>query len=161
MSDRRDWGGILKFTLCLQGFCFSQFAKSGDEGKRKGKEAKPKDANTLSDSRRVKSVYTPLEQQVVQLKQQHKDALLAVECGYKYRFFGEDAEVSAARSGSEQETSASQVTRLFFLPSAHRQPQRSSTSSVTRITTSWRAVSPRTACLCTSDAWFHMATRWR
>lgn len=38
-------------------------------------------------------VYTPLEQQVIQLKEQHKDALLAVECGYKYRFFGEDAEV--------------------------------------------------------------------
>uniref|UniRef100_A0A3Q3ENC7 DNA mismatch repair protein MSH3 n=1 Tax=Kryptolebias marmoratus TaxID=37003 RepID=A0A3Q3ENC7_KRYMA len=46
-------------------------------------------------SRRSKSVYTPLEQQVIQLKQQHKDALLAVECGYKYRFFGEDAEIAA------------------------------------------------------------------
>uniref|UniRef100_A0A8C9ZN62 DNA mismatch repair protein MSH3 n=1 Tax=Sander lucioperca TaxID=283035 RepID=A0A8C9ZN62_SANLU len=44
---------------------------------------------------RMKSIYTPLEQQVIQLKQQHKDALLAVECGYKYRFFGEDAEVAA------------------------------------------------------------------
>lgn len=30
---------------------------------------------------------------MIQLKQQHEDALLAVECGYKYRFFGEDAEV--------------------------------------------------------------------
>lgn len=54
---------------------------------------KTKESNSLSDSARVKSVYTPLEQQVIQLKQQHKDALLAVECGYKYRFFGEDAEV--------------------------------------------------------------------
>lgn len=42
-----------------------------------------------------KSAYTPLEQQVVLLKQQHQDALLAVECGYKYRFFGEDAEIAA------------------------------------------------------------------
>ena len=42
-----------------------------------------------------KTVYTPLEQQVIQIKEQHKDALLAVECGYKYRFFGEDAEVRA------------------------------------------------------------------
>lgn len=40
-----------------------------------------------------KSGYTPLEQQYLQIKEQHKDALLAVECGYKYRFFGEDAEV--------------------------------------------------------------------
>lgn len=97
-------------TLCLQVFCFSQFAKSGD----KGREAKPKEANSLSDSRRVKSGYTPLEQQVIQLKEQHKDALLAVECGYKYRFFGEDAEVSAVRSGSKQETSAPPRTLSLF-----------------------------------------------
>uniref|UniRef100_A0A3Q2Q199 DNA mismatch repair protein MSH3 n=1 Tax=Fundulus heteroclitus TaxID=8078 RepID=A0A3Q2Q199_FUNHE len=44
---------------------------------------------------RSRSTYTPLEQQVMELKQQHKDALLAVECGYKYRFFGEDAEIAA------------------------------------------------------------------
>lgn len=78
-----------------KGFCFSQFAKSGKDGRRKGGEEKPKEAKPPSDSRRVKSVYTPLEQQVIQLKQQHKDALLAVECGYKYRFFGEDAEIAA------------------------------------------------------------------
>lgn len=71
---------------CLQGFFFSQFAKS--DGGDKAKESNPR-----TESKRVKSVYTPLEQQVIQLKQQHKDALLAVECGYKYRFFGEDAEV--------------------------------------------------------------------
>ena len=41
----------------------------------------------------AKQRYTPLEQQFVHIKQQHKDSLLAVECGYKYRFFGEDAEV--------------------------------------------------------------------
>ena len=41
----------------------------------------------------AKQGYTPLEQQFVHIKQQHKDTLLAVECGYKYRFFGEDAEV--------------------------------------------------------------------
>ncbi|KAM6965383.1 DNA mismatch repair protein Msh3, partial [Aplochiton taeniatus] len=45
--------------------------------------------------RRSKSVYTPLEQQFIQIKQQHKEVLLAVECGYKYRFFGEDAEIAA------------------------------------------------------------------
>ncbi|XP_062307343.1 DNA mismatch repair protein Msh3 isoform X1 [Osmerus eperlanus] len=42
-----------------------------------------------------KQGYTPLEQQFVHIKQQHKDTLLAVECGYKYRFFGEDAEIAA------------------------------------------------------------------
>lgn len=59
-------------------------------------------SDSSTPSRRSKSgaasrVYTPLEQQVIQLKQQHKDALLAVECGYKYRFFGEDAEVRAEK----------------------------------------------------------------
>lgn len=41
-------------------------------------------------------VFTPLEKQVVQLKEQHPDALLMVECGYRMRFFGEDA-TNAAR----------------------------------------------------------------
>uniref|UniRef100_A0AAQ5ZM00 DNA mismatch repair protein MSH3 n=1 Tax=Amphiprion ocellaris TaxID=80972 RepID=A0AAQ5ZM00_AMPOC len=52
-------------------------------------------AESSATCRCSKSIYTPLEQQVIQLKQQHKDALLAVECGYKYRFFGEDAEIAA------------------------------------------------------------------
>uniref|UniRef100_A0A671U6L8 DNA mismatch repair protein MSH3 n=1 Tax=Sparus aurata TaxID=8175 RepID=A0A671U6L8_SPAAU len=62
-------------------------------GARFAELSPPSDSNAAS--RRSKSVYTPLEQQVIQLKQQHKDALLAVECGYKYRFFGEDAEIAA------------------------------------------------------------------
>lgn len=39
--------------------------------------------------------YTPLEQQVVALKAKHPNTVLFIECGYKYRFFGEDAEVSS------------------------------------------------------------------
>ncbi|XP_019081850.2 DNA mismatch repair protein MSH3 isoform X2 [Vitis vinifera] len=39
--------------------------------------------------------YTPLEQQVVDLKQKYPDVLLMVEVGYRYRFFGEDAEIAA------------------------------------------------------------------
>ncbi|XP_057952533.1 DNA mismatch repair protein MSH3 isoform X2 [Malania oleifera] len=39
--------------------------------------------------------YTPLEQQVVDLKKRYPDVLLMIEVGYKYRFFGEDAEVAA------------------------------------------------------------------
>lgn len=77
-----------------QGVHLSQFAKSGGgAGARFAELSPPSDSNAAS--RRSKSVYTPLEQQVIQLKQQHKDALLAVECGYKYRFFGEDAEIAA------------------------------------------------------------------
>ncbi|GFY84229.1 homolog of DNA mismatch repair protein MSH3 [Actinidia rufa] len=39
--------------------------------------------------------YTPLEQQVVDLKAKYPDVLLMVEVGYRYRFFGEDAENAA------------------------------------------------------------------
>eukprot|EP00850_Spirogloea_muscicola_P011069 SM000067S20346 [mRNA] locus=s67:394120:401104:- [translate_table: standard] len=39
--------------------------------------------------------YTPLELQVLDLKRRYPDVLLMVEVGYKYRFFGEDAEKAA------------------------------------------------------------------
>ncbi|KAJ1868413.1 Mismatch repair protein msh3 [Coemansia sp. RSA 989] len=39
--------------------------------------------------------YTPLEVQVLDAKQKHPDMLLAVEVGYKYRFFGEDARIAS------------------------------------------------------------------
>ncbi|KAJ3693010.1 hypothetical protein LUZ60_012105 [Juncus effusus] len=39
--------------------------------------------------------YTPLEQQVVELKRKYPDVVLMVEVGYRYRFFGEDADVAA------------------------------------------------------------------
>jgi DNA mismatch repair protein MSH3 len=44
----------------------------------------------VSDSEKSKrgTKYTPLELQIVELKAQHPDILLAVEVGYKYRFFG-------------------------------------------------------------------------
>lgn len=38
---------------------------------------------------------TPMEQQVVDLKAKHSGVLLLVECGYRYRFFGEDALAAA------------------------------------------------------------------
>ena len=47
--------------------------------------------STLSSSKQ----YTPLEQQFIAIKVQYPDALLFVECGYKYRFFGEDAEIAS------------------------------------------------------------------
>eukprot|EP00911_Craspedida_sp_UC1_P000115 UC1_evm1s91 len=38
---------------------------------------------------------TPLEQQFVAIKRQHMDTLLLVEVGYKFQFFGRDAELAA------------------------------------------------------------------
>lgn len=37
--------------------------------------------------------YTPLELQYMEIKKQYPDTVLFVEVGYKYKFFGEDAEV--------------------------------------------------------------------
>lgn len=54
--------------------------------------------NSVEDrgvNRRTKSAYTPLELQFLEIKKQHQDAVLCVECGYKYRFFGDDAEIAA------------------------------------------------------------------
>uniref|UniRef100_A0A8C8RNX1 DNA mismatch repair protein MSH3 n=1 Tax=Pelusios castaneus TaxID=367368 RepID=A0A8C8RNX1_9SAUR len=52
-------------------------------------------SNTSLLSKRTKSIYTPLELQVIEMKEQYKDVILCVECGYKYRFFGKDAEIAA------------------------------------------------------------------
>uniref|UniRef100_A0A3B4X351 DNA mismatch repair protein MSH3 n=1 Tax=Seriola lalandi dorsalis TaxID=1841481 RepID=A0A3B4X351_SERLL len=90
---------LMTYEFFLFFFLLSQFAKSargagGAGGGRKGTTVGPP-SDTSAPSRRSKSAYTPLEQQVIQLKEKHEDALLAVECGYKYRFFGEDAEIAA------------------------------------------------------------------
>lgn len=42
-----------------------------------------------------KKKLTPMEEQFLKIKRQHQDALLVVEVGYKFRFFGEDARVAA------------------------------------------------------------------
>ncbi|XP_033634237.1 DNA mismatch repair protein Msh3-like [Asterias rubens] len=52
-------------------------------------------SSKLSSTRPVSVKYTPLELQFIEIKRQHPDTLLFVECGYRYRFFGEDAEIAA------------------------------------------------------------------
>lgn len=43
----------------------------------------------------VPQKHTPLELQVVELKENNPGVLLAIEVGYKFRFFGDDAEVAS------------------------------------------------------------------
>ncbi|XP_054715285.1 DNA mismatch repair protein Msh3-like [Uloborus diversus] len=45
------------------------------------------------DSKKEK--YTPLEEQYLKIKNQYPDAVLLIECGYRYKLFGEDAEVAS------------------------------------------------------------------
>ncbi|XP_067425319.1 DNA mismatch repair protein Msh3 [Emydura macquarii macquarii] len=71
-------------------FNLSQFSVSP-----KSYEGSQNTSDTSLFRKRTKSIYTPLELQVIEMKEQYKDAILCVECGYKYRFFGEDAEIAA------------------------------------------------------------------
>lgn len=42
---------------------------------------------------------TPMEKQVIDIKQANSDTLLVIEVGYKFRFFGEDARIAARELG--------------------------------------------------------------
>ncbi|KAJ2817384.1 Mismatch repair protein msh3, partial [Coemansia sp. 'formosensis'] len=54
------------------------------------------DGTSIQLVRRQRGVkYTPLEIQVLETKERYPDILLAVEVGYKYRFFGEDARIAS------------------------------------------------------------------
>lgn len=53
---------------------------------------KPKQKRKTSDPG---SKLTPLEKQVVEIKEKHPDTLLIVEVGYKFKFFGEDARTAS------------------------------------------------------------------
>ncbi|EMP29535.1 DNA mismatch repair protein Msh3 [Chelonia mydas] len=71
-------------------FSLSQFSASS-----KSYEGSQNTSNINLLNKKTKSIYTPLELQFMEMKEQYKDAILCVECGYKYRFFGEDAEIAA------------------------------------------------------------------
>ncbi|KAG0003387.1 Mismatch repair protein msh3 [Entomortierella chlamydospora] len=49
----------------------------------------------VSSQKVAKSTLTPLEKQFVEIKDQYPDAILCIEVGYKFRFFGEDAEIAS------------------------------------------------------------------
>jgi hypothetical protein len=49
--------------------------------------------STAQKGKKEKIKYTPLELQYLEMKKKCPDAILFVEAGYRYRFFGEDAEV--------------------------------------------------------------------
>lgn len=59
-------------------------------------QALPSSSRTKGSKSLVKPAvkYTPLEQQFLDLREQNPGVVLLVECGYKYRFFGDDARVN-------------------------------------------------------------------
>ena len=52
-------------------------------------------SSSKAPSQAAKGKYTPLELQVLDMKRRHPDLLLFFEVGYKFRFFGADAEAAA------------------------------------------------------------------
>ncbi|KAF9438345.1 Mismatch repair protein msh3 [Entomortierella beljakovae] len=52
-------------------------------------------SRSTSSQKSAKSTLTPLEKQYVEIKDQYPDAILCIEVGYKFRFFGEDAEIAS------------------------------------------------------------------
>lgn len=67
-------------------------SKSQTESNSTSKKAMVKERSGGLDAAKQ---YTPLEQQFMAIKAEHSDCLLFVECGYKYRFFGEDAKTAS------------------------------------------------------------------
>ncbi|KAG0337898.1 Mismatch repair protein msh3 [Podila horticola] len=59
------------------------------------KLSKPAAVSRTTTSKKSKSIYTPLEQQYLEIKEQYPDAILCIEVGYKFRFFGHDAEIAS------------------------------------------------------------------
>ena len=72
--------------------CFSRKTSDLSSTNAQSKEKSPT-SSVKTTNQRTKSQYTPLELQFIDIKAKYKDAVLFVECGYKYKFFGEDAEV--------------------------------------------------------------------
>jgi DNA mismatch repair protein MSH3 len=78
-----------KQQLLTRSSCSSN---ASDNKKGNTKASKKRGSSSSSSSSSSGSAdYTPLEKQVVALKKEHPDALLMVECGYRIRFFGDDA----------------------------------------------------------------------
>ncbi|KAH0628057.1 hypothetical protein JD844_008731 [Phrynosoma platyrhinos] len=86
MSNITHPEDIDKEKMCLN---ISQFSASNTSFEN------TQNSSPVTFNKSTKSVYTPLELQFLEMKNQYKDAILCVECGYKYRFFGEDAEIAA------------------------------------------------------------------
>lgn len=60
--------------------------------------------------------YTPLERQILALKEKHRDMILIIEVGYKLKFYGEDARIASqllniVRTSAQY---AGQLTSVLF-----------------------------------------------
>lgn len=81
-------------------FLEDNFEEQDDDAESDAAEEAPKPSGkTKPINRKSSPKLTPMEKQVIGIKQKHMDTLLVVEVGYKFRFFGEDARVAAKELG--------------------------------------------------------------
>ncbi|RVX68847.1 DNA mismatch repair protein msh3 [Exophiala mesophila] len=81
-------------------FLEDNFEEQDDEADSDAAEEPPKPiGKTKPANKKSSTKLTPMEKQVIDIKQKHMDTLLVVEVGYKFRFFGEDARVAAKELG--------------------------------------------------------------
>jgi len=75
--------------------------EANDEGGEEEDDETPESTKPLPRGKGAKkgAKLTPMEKQVIEIKQAHTDTLLVVEVGYKFRFFGEDARIAAKELG--------------------------------------------------------------
>ncbi|KAL3205283.1 hypothetical protein MRX96_011181 [Rhipicephalus microplus] len=77
-------------------FTFRRGVTSDGTAPRRTARTATRLAESADDAGNSKTTsYTPLESQVVAIKQRHPNTVLLVECGYRFRFFGEDAELAS------------------------------------------------------------------
>ena len=70
-------------------------AEYGEDAADDDDEEEPTKDKAKPASKKTATKLTPLEKQVMDIKRKHPDAVLVVEVGYKFRFFGEDARTAA------------------------------------------------------------------
>ncbi|OBT91331.1 mismatch repair protein msh3 [Pseudogymnoascus verrucosus] len=70
-----------------------------DEDAEAAEDEEPTPPPAKGARKGAKSKLTPMEIQFLDIKRKHLDAILIVEVGYKFKFFGEDARVAAKELG--------------------------------------------------------------
>ncbi|EFR02352.1 DNA mismatch repair protein Msh3 [Nannizzia gypsea CBS 118893] len=65
-------------------------ASDEEEGPSPPPQPKGKSAKKVGGSK-----LTPMEKQIIEIKNKHLDAVLLIQVGYKYQFYGEDARIAA------------------------------------------------------------------
>ncbi|KDN53311.1 hypothetical protein K437DRAFT_231006 [Tilletiaria anomala UBC 951] len=98
-QDKGEGEGLIRFSL------LKYSAHSAEDNGRKAKVpadcTKPAFRSEAKGKANEKAVgpsglpYTPLEEQIIELKRNYPGVLLIVEVGYKLKFFGEDARIAS------------------------------------------------------------------